>query len=118
MSGESEPGSERVDTGLDTGLKRRDIVVAIEFQIIKGSGDAKPAGHIGGFYAGDAGFADDDHVAAAHGAADENDFEFDRGLQIELARAKEKYAGGAYVASDQGDGKIFGAAVHRTEAKG
>ena len=50
------------------------IVVAIEFQIVKGSGDAEPAGHGSGLDAGNAGVADDDHIAATHGTADQNDF--------------------------------------------
>ena len=59
---------------LDAGLEGRDIVVAIEFQIVEGGGDAKPAGHGGRFDAGNASFTDDDYISAAHRPADQDDF--------------------------------------------
>ena len=107
-----------MDAGLDAGLIGWDRVVAIEFEVVERCGDAKPAGHGGGLDACDAGIADDDYVAATHGTADEYDFEFDGSLQIELARAKEKYAGGTDVAGDQSDGKIFVAAIDGAESQG
>jgi hypothetical protein len=94
-----------------------DVVVAIEFQIVEGGGDAEPAGHGGGFKAGDAGFADDHNVAAAHGTADQDDFQFDWRAESQLARAKEKDAGGADVPRHQGDGEIFGAAGNTTKTE-
>lgn len=94
-----------------------DVVVAIEFQIVEGGGDAEPAGHGGGFKAGDARFADDHYVAAAHGTADQDDFQFDWRAESQLARAKEKDAGGADVARHQGDGEIFGAAGNTTKTE-
>jgi len=93
------------------------LVVAIEFQIVERSGDTKPARHGSWFDANDASFADDDHVAAAHGTADQDDFEFDGGSDRELTRAEEKDSGGADVASDQCDRKIFGAAGDATKAE-
>ena len=93
------------------------MIVAIEFQIVEGSGDAKPARHGCGFDANDASFADDDHVAAAHGTADQNNFEFDGGSDSELPGAEEKDAGGADVAGNQGDWKILGAAGYATKTK-
>jgi len=69
---------------------RRNVVVAIKFEIVEGCGDSEPARHGGRFDAGDAGVADNDHVTAAHGPADQNDFEFDESLRIEFARAQEK----------------------------
>jgi len=94
-----------------------DLIVAIEFQIVERSGDAKPARHGSGFDADDASFAGDDHVATAHGTTDQNDFEFDGGSDSELPRAEEKDAGGADVAGDQSDRKIFGAAGYSAKAK-
>ena len=94
-----------------------DIIVAIEFQLVERSGNAKPAGHGGGFNAGDASFADDDDVAASHGAADQDDFELNFGVESEFARAQEKNAAGTDVPGDQSDGEIFGAAGDSTEAQ-
>jgi hypothetical protein len=57
-----------------------DVVVAIEFQFVEGGGNAEPAGHGGGLQAGDAGFADDHYISTAHGAADQDYFQFDDGI--------------------------------------
>ena len=93
------------------------MIVAIEFKIVEGSSNTKPAGHGGWFDANDARFADDDHVAAAHGPADQNDFEFDGCGDRELPWAEEKDSGGADVAGDQGDWKILGAARDAPKAQ-
>ena len=92
-----------------------DVVVAIEFQIVEGCGDAEPARHGGGFKACDSGFADDDDVSAAHGAADQDDFQFDLSTESQFARAKEKDTAGTGIARHEGDGKIFGVAGDSAE---
>jgi len=110
-------GKANSNEDLDAELLGCNLVVAIKFQIVEGSGNAKPARCGSGFDADDASFAADDHVAAAHRAADQDNFEFDGGGDSELPGAEEKDAGGADVASDQGDRKIFGAARHAAKAK-
>ncbi len=69
---------------------RGDAVVAIEVDIVKGGGDAKPVGHGGGLAALDAGGAGDDDTAVTHGTADKNDFEFDLGANSDFFGAKEE----------------------------
>ena len=54
-----------------------------------------------------AGFADDDHVAATHGAADQNDLQFDLRIESKFAGTEKENAAGADVASDQGDWEIL-----------
>ena len=94
------------------------VVVAVEFELFEGSGDPEPAGHGGGFDTGDASFADDDDIAAAHGPADENDFKFDCCVESEFARAQEKDSRRADVAGDQRDGEIFRVAGYAAKTKG
>src|ERR1700745_4020823 len=91
------------------------VVVAIEFQVVEGCGDAEPARHGRGFKACDSGFADDDDVSAAHGAADQDDFQFDLSTESQFARAKEKDTAGTDIARHEGDGKIFGVASDSAE---
>jgi len=105
------------DEDLGAELLGGDLIVAIKFQIVEGSGNAKPARCGSGFDADDASFADDDHVAAAHGAADQDNFEFDGGGDSELPGAEEKDTRGADVAGNQGDRKIFGSARDAAKAK-
>ena len=110
-------GKANSNEDLDAELLGCNLVVAIKFQIVEGSGDAKPSRHGSGFDADDVSFADDDHVAAAHGAADQNNFEFDSGGDSELPGAEEKDTRGADVAGNQGDRKIFGSARDAAKAK-
>ena len=63
------------------GVVSGDVVVAIEFQFVERGGNAEPAGHSGRFEAGDAGFADDDHISTAHGTADQDHFQFDDSVE-------------------------------------
>src|SRR5713101_2471129 len=100
------------------GVVSGDVVVAIEFQFVERGGNAEPAGHGGRFEARDAGFADDDHISTAHGAADQDYFQFDDGIERQFARAEEEDTGGADVARDQSNRKIFGAAGYASEAQG
>src|SRR5258705_13288831 len=95
----------------------RNVVVAIEFQFVERCGDTEPPRHGGGLNASYARFADDDHVAAAHRTADENDFKFDQRSQNQLARAEEENTARTDVARDQGDRKIFGEASDTAEAQ-
>jgi len=93
------------------------LIVAAKFEVVEGGGDSKPTRHVGGLDSSHASVADDDDVAAAHGAADQNHFEFDGRRDGELTRAKEVDSAGAYVTSDQSDGEIFSAIVDAAEAK-
>ena len=110
-------GKANSNEDLDAELLGCNLIVAIKFQIVEGSGNTKPAGHGRGFDANDVSFTDDDHVAAAHGAADQDNFEFDGGGDSELPGAEEKDAGGTDVAGNQSDRKIFGAAGYAAKAK-
>jgi hypothetical protein len=103
---------------LGAGVVSGDVVVAIEFQLVEGGGNAEPAGHGGGLEAGDAGFADDHYISTAHGAADQDYFQFDDGIERQFARAEEEDSGGADVARDQSNREIFGAASYAAEAQG
>jgi hypothetical protein len=102
---------------LDAELVARNIVVAIEFQFVEGCCDAKPAGHGGRFNTRDASFTDDDDVSPAHGAADENDFEFNLSFECELAGTKKKDAARTDVACDQSNGEVFGPAIHAAKTQ-
>ena len=96
---------------------RRDAVVAIEFQIVERGGDAEPARHVGRFDAAHASDGDGDDVTAAHGAADQNNFQFDICIHLEALRAKEENAGGADVAGDQGNREFFLDIFHAPQAQ-
>jgi hypothetical protein len=114
LRGEFRRGRE-VRSRLGVELMGWDVVVAIEFQVVEGCGDAEPARHGGGFKACDTGFADDDDVSAAHGAADQDHFQFDLNTESQFARAKEKDTAGTDIARHEGDGKIFCAASDSAE---
>jgi len=77
-----------------------------------------PAGGGGGFATLDVGAGGQDHIALAHGLADQDDFNFDGGSDGQRAGAEKVDAGGADVASNQGDGKIFGDFVDAAQAQG
>lgn len=95
----------------------RNAVVAIKFKIFKRRSDSEPARCGCGFDARDASFADDDHVAAAHGPTNEDYFEFNLGFENQLARAEEENSGGADVARDQRNREIFSATVDAAQAQ-
>ena len=95
-----------------------DAVVAVELDVVEGGGYAVPAGGGSGFATLDMGAAGQDYVAVAHGPADQDDFNFDGGSDGKRAGAEKIDAGGADVASDQGDGKILGDFVDAAQAQG
>src|SRR5205814_1576308 len=95
-----------------------DIIVAVEFQFVEGCCDAKPSGHGGGFNASDSRLTDDNHIAAAHGAADEDHFELDLSASSQFARTEEENAAGADVSGDERNRKIFGSAVDTAKPQG
>jgi hypothetical protein len=96
---------------------RGDIVVAIKLQIVEGGGNAEPTRHGGGLKPRNTGFADDNHVSAAHRTANEDDFQFDLSIESQFARAQEENACGTDVARHEGDGEILGAAGNATKAQ-
>jgi len=106
-----------LEVNLDVRWMVGNIVVAIEFQFAKGGGDTEPAWHGGRLDARNASFADDEHISAAHGTADENHFELDLRFKSELSRAKEKDAARADVARDQGNGEVLGSAIDAAQAQ-
>ena len=99
-------------------MARGDVVVTVEFQVFKGSGNPEPARHGRGFSSRYTRLADDDYVAAAHRPADQHHFQFDRSLRRQIARSKKKYAGRTDVARHQGNRKVFGSAVDTAQAQG
>jgi len=92
-------------------------VVAVELDVIERGGYAEPAGHSGGFHAAHMRLRADNHVAAAHGTADEDDLEFDSCAYRKCFWTEEEAAGGADVASDQRDGKVFRDILDAVEAQ-
>jgi len=106
-----------LETDLDADLLAGNIVVAIEFQFVEGCCDAEPARHGGGLDACDASFADDDDVSPAHGAADENHFEFNRSFESELAGAKKKDTARTDITRDQSNREVFGLAIYAAKTQ-
>ena len=106
-----------LEADLDAELVAGNIVVAIEFQFVEGCCDAEPARHGGGFDTRDTSFADDDDVSPAHGAADENDFEFNLRFECELAGAKKKDTARTDITRDQGNREVFGLAIYATKTQ-
>jgi hypothetical protein len=86
---------------------RWDAVVAIEGYIFEKGGDAVPARSCGGFEALYAGGGGNDDIAAAHRAADKNDFDFNLRSSRQLLWAEEEDAAGADVSGNQGDRILF-----------
>ena len=84
------------------------VVVAVKLDIIKGGGDAKPAGHGGGLRSAHMRHGGDDDVAESQRPADQDDFQFDRGADREWAGTKKIDPGGADIASDKGDRSFLG----------
>jgi len=99
-------------------MARGDVVVTVEFQVFKGSGNPEPARHGRGFSSRYTRLADDDYVAAAHRPADQHHFQFDRSLRRQIARTKKKYAGRTDVARPQGNRKVSGSAVDTAQRRG
>ena len=83
------------------------MVVAVKLDIIKGSGDAMPAGHGCGFRAADMGHGGHDDIAETQRFADQDNFEFDRSADWQLSGAEKINAGGTDVASNEGYGRFF-----------
>ena len=102
---------------LDAELVAGNIVVAIEFQFVEGCCDAEPARHGGRFDTRDASFADDDDVSPAHGAADENDFEFNLSFERQLAGAKKKDTARTDITRDQSNREVFGSAIYAAKTQ-
>jgi hypothetical protein len=82
-------------------------IVAVEGDVVEIRRDAVPAGHGCRMNAAHMGVAGHDHVALAQGAAHQDNLQLNRGVYGEWLRAQEIDAGGANIASDQGDGKVF-----------
>src|SRR5579885_1077815 len=92
-------------------------VIAVELKVVERSGNAIPVGSGGALHAADLSFGSDDDIAAAHGAADEDNFEFDGRADGDGLRAKKIHAGGADVACDKGDGKFLEDGVNAAQAE-
>ena len=69
-----------------------DFIVAVELEVVKGGGDTEPAGHIGGLDPANFSHGDSDDVAAAERTADEDDFQFNGGIEFDAFGTKEKDA--------------------------
>jgi len=110
-------GEGLLETDLDAELVAGNIVVAIEFQFVEGCCDSEPARHGGGLDTRDASFADDDDVSPAHGAADENDFEFNLSFKKEFSGAKKKDTARTDITRDQSDREVFGSAIYATKTQ-
>jgi hypothetical protein len=95
-----------------------DAVVAVELEIVKRRSDAKPARHVGSFNAANASDGYSDDVSVAQGTANQNNFQFNAGIQFQAFRAKKKNAGRANVARDQRDRIFLGDILHAAKAHG
>ena len=69
-----------------------DFIVAIELEVVEGGGNTEPARHVGGLHAAHFCDSDGDDVAATERAADEDDFQFDCGIEFDAFGTKEKDA--------------------------
>ena len=96
---------------------RGHAIVAVKVDVVKGGGNSIPSWHGGRFGALDTSGAGDDYATVAHGAADENDFEFDLRANGDFFWAKEEYARGADVAGYECHWKVFGEGVHASESQ-
>jgi len=67
-----------------------DFIVAVELEVVKGGGDTEPARHVGGLHAAHFCDSDGDDVAATERAADEDDFQFDCGIEFDAFGTRKK----------------------------
>jgi len=79
-----------------------DAIVAVELNVIE-------SGRLAALHVSSSG---ENYVAVPHGLADEDDFDLQRSANDEVPRTQEIDTGGADVASDERDGKIFGYMVN------
>src|SRR6202790_4481389 len=84
-----------------------DAVVAAKLQIVERGGDTVPVGHGGGVDAPHLRPGGHQHIAAAHGPADQDNFELNRSTDGKLLGRKKVDTGRADVSRDQGDRKFF-----------
>ena len=89
-----------------------DAIVAVELNVIERGGDSIPTRHGGRLAALHVSSSGENYVAVPHGLADEDDFDLQRSANDEVPRTQEIDTGGADVASDERDGKIFGYMVN------
>ncbi len=85
----------------------REVIVAIESEIIEARGDSEPSGHVRLFDATYAGFRGDHYVPIAKRPADQNDVQLHERPDYKRFRTKEINARGTHVASDQGYRKLL-----------
>ena len=95
-----------------------DFIVAIELEVVEGGGNTEPARHVGGLHAAHFCDSDGDDVAAAQGTADENDFQFDCGIEFDAFGTKEKDTSRADVARDESDRITFDRIFHAAQPQG
>jgi hypothetical protein len=94
------------------------VVVAVKLNVVKGGGDAMPAGHsrrLGAAYMRHGGH---DNIAESERFADQNNFEFNGGADRQLPGAEKINAGGADVASNEGYGRVFRDSARSAKTQG
>jgi hypothetical protein len=93
-------------------------VIAVELDVVKGGGNAVPAGGGSWLNASNVSPGSDDYVAAAHGAANQDNFDLDGVSDSKLFRAKKKATSGANVAGNERNREVFGDILDAAETQG
>src|SRR5438094_335834 len=93
------------------------FIVAVKLEVVKGGGDTEPARHVGGLHAAHFCDSDGDDVAATQGTANEDDFQFNGGIEFDAFGAKKKDSGRADVARDKGHGIFFDRIFHAAQPR-
>lgn len=85
--------------------EHRDKIVAIEIDIVEGSSESAPSGHVTILDANDMGCGPEAHTAAAQGTLNQRDLKLDGGSGRDIARSQEINAAGANIFGDERDGR-------------